>query len=166
VAETWVVNASPVIALARAGFEHLLTGPSRSVLLPQAVVEEIVAGPPNDPARVLLERGWASIATPKSIPTSVVEWGLGRGETQVLAIALETPGSTAVLDDAAARTAARAVGIPVIGTLGIVVRAKLQQEVASAAAVIVELRGAGFYLDDSVVHDVLHQVGEQWPPSM
>lgn len=162
--DIWIVNASPLIALAEVGCEHLLTALSPTVLVPTAVEAEILAGPLGDPAKTLLEHGWAKTIEPSMIPTSVIEWGLGSGESAVLAVALETPGSTAVLDDAAARTAARTLGVPVIGTLGIIVRAKQRQHLSSAAAVISQLKSAGLYLDDNMLRTVLQQVGETWPP--
>ena len=54
-----VVNASPLIALAEIGYEHLLSALAKSVLVPTAVEAEILAGPQGDPARRLLEHGWA-----------------------------------------------------------------------------------------------------------
>ena len=163
--DIWVVNASPLISLAEIGCEHLLTTLAPTVLIPTAVAAEILAGPPSDPARKLLELGWAQSIEPSSLPAIVIEWGLGSGESAVLAVALENPGSTAVLDDAAARTAARSMSIPVIGTLGIIIRAKQRQHLPSAAAVIAQLKSAGLYLDDNMIRTVLQQVGETWPPT-
>ena len=48
--DTWVLNASPVISLAKAGHLHLLYEVCREPLLPEAVAAEILAGPPSDPA--------------------------------------------------------------------------------------------------------------------
>ena len=53
--ETWIVNASPVIALAAIGREHLLTDLASKVLFPKAVELEVLAGPTNDSARKLFE---------------------------------------------------------------------------------------------------------------
>jgi hypothetical protein len=41
-AALWVVNASPLIALAKIGRLELLQGPSRTLLVPEAVAAEIV----------------------------------------------------------------------------------------------------------------------------
>ena len=49
--DIWVVNASPVIALAKVGQLHLLHDLCKELLVPEAVVAEILAGPPSDPAR-------------------------------------------------------------------------------------------------------------------
>ena len=49
---------------------------------------------------------------------------LDAGESVVLALALARPGSQAILDDRAARRRARALGVDLQGTLGLVLVAK------------------------------------------
>ena len=96
------------------------------------------------------------------ITPDLLEWGLGTGETAVLAIAMERSPATAVLDDAAARTCAKALGIEVIGTLGVVLRAKRNAIISSAADVLKALQVAGLRLDDNMVRFVLEGIGETW----
>jgi predicted nucleic acid-binding protein len=58
VSDVWIVNASSVIALAKVGRLHLLDDLCKELLVPEAVVAEILAGPPSDPARRAVENGW------------------------------------------------------------------------------------------------------------
>ncbi|MGD0652756.1 MAG: DUF3368 domain-containing protein [Thermoguttaceae bacterium] len=161
----WVVNASPVIALAKIDRLHLLHDLCWKLLIPEAVVAEILAGPAIDPARQALERGWIVEVAPHSIVPDLLEWGLGTGETAVLAVAMERKPATAVLDDAAARTCAKAFGIPVVGTIGLILRAKQKAIIPSAADLFRSLREAGFYMDDNLVRSALEGIGETWPAS-
>ena len=150
--DRWVANASPVITLAKAGHLALLTALATEVLLPEAVVAEVLAGPVTDPARQAVEEGWGTRVAVPRVPVAVLEWGLGAGET-------------AVLDDAASRRCARTLGIPSMGTLGVVIRAKHQGRIVSAAVVIGALRTAGLYVDDALMARVLREsVGEVWSP--
>jgi predicted nucleic acid-binding protein len=48
---------------------------------------------------------------------------LGRGESDAISLALEHPISTLLLDDRAARKIATALGLPLIGTVGILEKA-------------------------------------------
>jgi predicted nucleic acid-binding protein len=162
VSDVWVVNASPIIVLAKVDRLHLLRDLSKELLIPEVVATEVLAGPPSDPARHALERGWGPTITADQIAPDLLEWGLGVGETAVLAVAIERRPATAVLDDAAARTCARALGIEVIGTLGVVLRAKKKALIPSAADVLKSLRAAGFRLDDSTIRSALQGVGETW----
>lgn len=163
--EVWVVNASPIITLAKAGHLNLLTELADDVLLPDAVVNEILQAPVSDPARGIIEQGWGQRVSVADIPVMVLEWGLGAGETAVIAVAVERGESTAVLDDAQGRKCARAIGLPVIGTLGIVLRAKRMGHVESATGVLKDLRNSGLYLDDTTIALALQgSTGEEWQP--
>jgi predicted nucleic acid-binding protein len=165
VPDRWVVNASPLITLAKAGHLALLPLLAPALVIPEAVVREVLAGPVTDPARQALERGWGTHITVAQVPALLLEWGLGAGETAVLAVALAHRGWTALLDDAASRRCARTLGIPLLGTLGLVLRAKHQGHIASAAAVVQALRAAGLYVEDAFITTVLREsVGETWPP--
>jgi predicted nucleic acid-binding protein len=164
VRNVWVVNASPVITLAKAGHLALLTEMADEILLPEAVAAELLIASAADAARQAVAGGWGIRIPVREVPATVLEWGLGAGETAVLAVALVRGDCTAVLDDAAGRRCASTLGIPVIGTLGVVLRAKHQGRIASAARVMQDLRVAGLYLDDATIADVLqHSAGETWP---
>lgn len=162
--DIWVVNASPVIALAKVGRLQLLHDLCRELLVPEAVVAEILAGPPSDPARVAVQHGWGTTVAVDRIAPDLLEWGLGTGETAVLAVAMERKPATAVLDDAAARTCAKAQGIEVIGTLGVVLRAKKKAIITSAADVLKALQVSGLRLDNSMIRSALEGIGETWEP--
>jgi hypothetical protein len=64
VSDVWVVNASPVIVLAKAGFLRLLEELPTELLLPDAVAAEILVGPVDDPARKAVENGWGARVSP------------------------------------------------------------------------------------------------------
>lgn len=95
--------------------------------------------------------------------TDIIEWGLGPGESGVMTLARSMQG-IAVIDDGAARGAARALGVRLTGTLGLVLRAARLGRIASAAEVLEQLVDIGLRLKHVVVRDALAQVtGEAWP---
>ena len=85
---------------------------------------------------------------------------LGLGESQVLTLASGSSGARAVVDDLQARRCAESLGIPVIGTLGVVLRAKRKKLIPAARPVVVALRAAGLYVSDSLVEGALTHLGE------
>lgn len=149
--EFWVANASPLICLAKAGRLDLLDQPGVELLIPEAVTAEIAAGPEGDPARTAIAKGLGKEVHVEQVPVAVLEWSLGPGESAVLAAALEQPGRTALLDDAEARACAKALGIPLMGTLGIALRALHQGKPESAEQIIDEFKAAGLYLDERTI---------------
>lgn len=108
----------------------------------------------------MAEAPWLEIVSTPAVPQVILEWGLGRGESSVLAIALSHHGMEAIVDDLVGRKCARSLGIPVRGTLGIVLVAKKRGLIPSARSVMEDLIGAGLYLSPRVLADALSRVGE------
>lgn len=63
----------------------------------------------------------------------------------------------AVLDDMAARNCARACGVPVTGTVGLLLQAANADPSFSLKDGIQTVRDAGLYLSDSLMMKVLHR---------
>ena len=162
--DIWIVNASPVITLAKIHHLNLLELSGVQPILPDAVAMEIASGPTGDLARLAVEGGWGLRRSPKVASDKVIEWGLGAGETAVLSLAMDLPGATTIIDDGTARAAARSLGIMVMGTLGVVVRAKAQGKISSAGKLLRELKDNGLYMDETIIRLALSQMGESWPP--
>jgi predicted nucleic acid-binding protein len=156
-----VVNASPLIILAKAGYLDLLTVAGNPVHVPQAVVQEIRQGDPSDPAvQALSQHSWLIQVDPGLDSPALPPLKLGAGEKAVLTWALANPGTEAVLDDPAGRRAAKTLGIPCRGCLGLVVLARQQGAIASARQVLAQLQAAGLRLSDHLMKHALGLVGE------
>jgi predicted nucleic acid-binding protein len=124
-------------------------------------VRELEAGAHiHDTARVVRETSWLKIDEVVETPESIRMWDLGDGESAVLAWVISHPGSEAVVDDLQARRCAATLGLPVRGTLGLVITAKQRGKILAARSVIDELREAGMYLSDAVVNLALEKIGE------
>ena len=158
--EAWVVNASPLILLSRIGRLDLVERLASRILIPNAVIEELRAGDPKDPTAAAAVK-WATAYRVEDIDSvaSVARWDLGVGETQVIAQCVGT-SRWAVLDDRAARRCAGAHTVPVIGTLGVVLRAKARHQITGARPLVEQLIAAGMFLDDDFVDRVLASIGE------
>jgi len=154
-----VVNASPLIVLSRAGRLDLLHHFSARVVVPVAVAAEVAAHS-DEAARALASEAWLQQVPGGPVPDAISAWDLGAGESAVLAWALAHPGTVAVLDDYAARECAEVLGVPVRGTLGLVLAAKARGHVVAARPVIEELQRAGLYLSAGLVERVLSLVDE------
>jgi predicted nucleic acid-binding protein len=131
------------------------------VVIPEAAVLEIQRkGPANPAVQALARATWLTAVDPGPIPARIGAFGLGLGESAVLAYALVNPGSGAIVDDQAARNAAAALGIPHQGTLGVVLFAKTHGIISAARPIVEQLRQHGMFLSDNVMNQALSQVGE------
>jgi predicted nucleic acid-binding protein len=159
--ERAVVNASPLIFLSRAGLIALLRLISSEIIVPEAVASEIEVRGKSDPtAQTLANVSWLLVSQTPAVPAQIQAWGLGPGESSVLAWAHAHPGSEAVIDDLAARRCAGTLRIPVRGTLGLALIAKQRGQISSARQVLERLRHGGMYLSDNVMNRALALVGE------
>ncbi|HWO99226.1 MAG TPA: hypothetical protein VNL74_01185 [Methylococcus sp.] len=122
----WVVNASPLILLGKIGRLDLLGSLAASLAVPQSVIREIGAGSESG-ATAVATATWAQALAVADVPVpaSVAHWDLGAGDSQVIAHCL-AGDCVAVLDDGEARACAQSHGLPLIGTLGIILRARKQ----------------------------------------
>lgn len=157
-----VVNSGPIIALSSIRQLSLLHVLFSAVHVPAAVQHEVVAlGVGRPGCDELKQASWALHATldPPVDPLLLRE--LGRGEAEVISFAVRNPGLTAVLDDKRARRIARiAYGIPLIGTTGILVRAKRAGKLVAVKPAIEALQASGYFLSAFLVKEALRAAEE------
>ncbi len=156
-----VVNASPLIFLGNAGRLELLRVLGAShVVVPQPVFDEVIAGGHTDKAaRALSEAPWLERRLPPSVPGSIGAWDIGKGESSVIATALQESDVRVVIDDMTGRKCALAHGLAVVGTLGVVIAVHRQGRVDDPRRVLLELRTAGMWLSDAVIARALRIAG-------
>ncbi len=160
-----VVNASPLIVLSRLSRLDLLREPRPDVdvAVPQIVLEEVMRGEPDDPAVSLVPGAvaeWLSVIPTPRVHPALDLGGLDPGEIAVLSLALDHPGWEAVLDDRAARHEATRLGIPYIGTVGLILLGNRLGSVPSVRGALQTLRDAGMYISDALFRLALDQAGE------
>ena len=155
------MNASPLIYLTHVRLLDVLNEPGVPVVVPDRVMREIGAHGATDPAVIAVGAApWIQVVPDPMIPKLVVDYGLDAGESTVLALALEHPGSQAILDDLAARRCAGSLGIATQGTLGLMLVAKRLGLIPEVRPLMDTLRRAGFYVSDRLVQRVLRAAGE------
>lgn len=156
----WVVNASPLILLGKLRRLDLLAMLAPSLVVPEAVVREVSAGAGRD-AATAASVAWAQERMRPDVPvvSSVSSWDLGAGESQVIAHCLAST-AVAVLDDGEARACAQAHDLPLIGTLGVILRAHKLGLIPAARPLIEELVNAGSFLDRALVERELAKLNE------
>lgn len=158
----WVVNASPLILLGKIGRLDILARICPTFVVPAAVATEVAAGPSRDPARQWMKskEGQEHVVDDTPAQPDVLAWGLGFGETAVISHAIAHAGSVAALDDLAARTCAGSYGLSVIGSLGLLLKAKDLSLIAALKPEIQRLMKVGSQLHPALVQKALALAGE------
>ena len=157
----WVVNASPLILLGKVDQLQLLRNQSDELIIPHGVAQEVRVQPEGERLfEQLLSPPVARIESEVAIPQEVAVWNLGHGESEVLAQAMVKRPSRVVVDDLEARRCAETLGVGVIGTLGVVLRARRKGLISAARPVVTRLREVGLYVSDDLVEKVLAHLNE------
>lgn len=153
-----VGDASVFIALERIGATELLLTIYGEVHVPSAVWLEVFASEqsPRRPAPAWVVRHEAPAATPAAVPLA----GLDAGETEAIQLALSLGADLLLIDESAGRVAARQLGIPNTGVLGVLATAKRRGLLERVAPQIAKLQAAGFWLSEALVKRVLRDLGE------
>jgi predicted nucleic acid-binding protein len=160
-ASNLVVNASPIILLAKIDGLHLLQALGEEILVPRTVIDEVRAGGVVEAALDRDEvRGWLTTVEDVNIPASILEWDLGPGESQVIGLVMQHGDMWAVLDDRRARRCAEAHGVRHLGTLGVTLACKRRGVIPEVKPLLDRLRQTGMYLDDELYAHVLSRAGE------
>ena len=160
-ADRWVVNASPVILLGQAGVIHLLPLLCDELVVPAGVVAEVQQGRMADAGRAWLAgEGGRFVRSAPPLHAALAAWSGGAGEAEVISWALAHSGFVAVLDDRAARRLAARQGVPVVGSLRVIVKAKELGLIPSARPTLEKLRGSGAYVSDDLIDRAIALAGE------
>ena len=145
--ELIVCNTSPLFYLHRLGQLGLLRTLYSRIAVPEAVVTELRAGREHgEDAPDLDEMDWIEVH-PVRVPQLIaLITDFGPGEAEVLALAMENPGSLVILDDRLARTVAKGRGLRVTGTAGVLLKAKHDGALPAVAPLLADLARLGFRL--------------------
>lgn len=158
-----VADAGPLIHLAGIGQLDLIRRLSPSVLVPESVYREVVVGGAGLPGAVEVESAeWITVVTASRVEVvdALVAGGLHRGESEAIALAVERRADQLLIDERQGRLTAEGLGIPVIGSIGILIAAKARGEVHAVAPLLEALRTSGLWLSDALVTRVLTAIGE------
>ncbi len=160
-----VVDSSVLISLAAGEQFQLFRTFYTTIYIPPEVWHEVCDTPKPYGSTEVQEAhsaGWLLVQVPGQLrPVTDLNLNLQAGETQALALALELPGALLIVDDTQGRRAAQLLGIAFTGTLGVLLRAKLEGRISSLRTVLDRLRArTTFWLGEVVQEAALKRAGE------
>lgn len=160
-----VADSGPLIALARLGLLALPQQLFAEVLVTATVWGEVTGAPSRGEHADLhaaRQRGWLKVVDdPAAIAAIFSSPLLDKGERTALSLSLSLAGSCDVLiDERRGRLAAEAAGLNVLGTLGLLVRARQLDLIGPVRPLAERLLGSGYHLARALVEKTLTAVGE------
>ena len=85
---------------------------------------------------------------------------MARFGREAIALTLEVNADLLLMDELAGRRTATSLGMRVMGTLGVLLRAKAQELIPAVGPLIDQLLVTGFYVDDELAERVRRTAGE------
>lgn len=144
-----VVDSTCLIGLERIGRLDILSALLDPVLAPPAVVLEFGSQP-----------AWLTLECPESAGTvAALKLAVDAGEAEAIALAYEL-SCRVILDDRKARRVALQLGIPVTGTVGLLLRAKHAGSLPALLPLLDALDANQFHVSRALRAEALRLAGE------
>lgn len=152
-----MTNTTPLITLAGIELLELLPRLYGEIWAPRVVVDEYqVKAPPTEPD--LTQASWLKVIDGVSIdPTLPL---LDAGEAAALSLAQMSGARLVLLDERKARRIATRMGLPIAGTLAVLLRAKQQGIIAVLRPYIIQMQNQGRRFHPDLITRLLTEAGE------
>lgn len=156
-----ITNNTPLVALWSVGKLELLRELFGEVWAPQAVCDEFLAAEPALRQATLESSPWIHCISLQDPQHVAVYIGIDRGESEVLALAEESEPRLVIMDELRGRRYAKRLGLPLTGTLGILLLAKERGLISAVEPLTEALLKAGLYLTPELIEKALTLAGER-----
>lgn len=155
-----ISNTTPLIALSGINLLSLLQDLYTEVWIPREVESEFLAIDETIHREMLNNSPWIKTVDLTNLDNAPIYTDLDPGEAGVFALASEHDVQLVILDDQKARREAENIGLPVTGTVGVLLEAKEKGLINTIKPLLLALRENGLYLSNSVIVDALREAGE------
>lgn len=157
-----VSDASPIRALDHLGLLALCRDLYGSVVVPEAVQQELLQSTTTCRALEITDYAWFEVRRPLINPHDLgVPTDLDAGEIDAIGLALELNADLVLIDERKATDVARSLGLTTIGVLGVLLEAKrgslLKHVMPCVDRLIAE---QGFFVSRSVRERIAQLAGE------
>ena len=158
-----VSDTSPISNLFTIGCLEIMQKLFGTVILPQAVYTELlVLAEKGRDISEIVSAGWIEVRTAQDrVEVARLLTLLDAGESEAIVIAHEIKAELVLMDDSKGRKIAKAEGLYVVGTLGLLLEAKKRNIIDLVMPIVDDLRvRAHFRISDVLYQEVLTQSNE------
>ena len=153
-----VSSATPLIAFARANRPDILHKLYGEITVPEAVLAEIEREPVRTHVR---DASWIRVVpVGDSSERKMFSAKLHAGEVEVMILARELRADLLLMDDNAAKKTAKFLGFAVVGSFGILLKAKREGVITEVRGLMDSMIADGLYASPGFRQMVLEEAGE------
>ncbi len=156
--ERIVINTSPLIALGKMQAFSVIEQLPYEFCCPPQVETELLNGmalghPVTRPA-------WVTVLPLQAPLTPFASIALDDGEAAVIQLALEQQLNRVCIDETKGRRAALSLGLQIVGSLGLLGKAKTEGIISAVRPFIMQAQQRGLHYNANLITDFLHALGE------
>jgi predicted nucleic acid-binding protein len=159
--QNWVFDTSPLIVLGKAELLTTISPLASTWFIPEGVVQEVSQKSDIEPLLQQLSEKAQIERQNVEIKSVVASWNLGDGESEAITLAMENSEYGVILDDLQARKCATILNLPLMGSLGLIVKAKKEGLLEVVKPTFEKLIASGLYVDHQLIEKVLTSIGEK-----
>lgn len=154
-----VSNTGPIIGFSLIGRLEVLQHLFESVFIPPEVRSELVASP-HKLRRFTIPK-WITVKKTRSLPDPLLSVVLDCGEAAVINLARHIGVNEVLIDERKGRKVAHSVyGLKVVGTAGVLIRAKQSGLVDNVGDLLKEMKRMGYWIHDDIIAAAAQAAGE------
>ena len=147
-AKVIISDTSCLIVLSKIGKIELLKDLYQEIVITKEVKSEFGNTLPS----------WILISEAKDkLKQKELETKLDKGEASSITLALETPGSTLIIDELKGRKIAQSLQVDIIGTIGVVLLGNKKGLIIDVIGTILRIVNSGFRLSDKLLNKIIKE---------
>ncbi len=156
-----ISNTTPIITLLGIGKLDLLKDMYQKVVIPQAVYLEIEAGKDKSFYMDLKQISWIEIKhVQNQALVQHIQIILDKGEAETIALAEELKADIILLDERLARNYAMMRNLIIVGTFGVLLKAKDLGIIGEVKSLLEKAQNNGIRISQKIVEIVLREANE------
>ena len=158
-----VSDTSPISGLIAIGKLEILKSVFGEIIIPDVVYNEIKAMKELIKSNPPFENiDWIKIKSIHDYKTfEFLKNQLDEGEAQAITLANELHSDFLLIDERKGREVAQAMGIKIIGLIGVLVKAKRENHIQLVKPILDELIKTGFWIESKLYTEVIESVNEK-----
>jgi hypothetical protein len=156
-----VSNTTPILSLLKLNRIDLLQQLYEQIYIPTAVYKEVEAGKAKGYYKNLSKIDWINIIEIQNKQAVKYFLDLDSGEAEAIVLATELNADLILIDEILGRFYAKHADLKIIGTIGILIKAKKKGLIDELKPLLEELMQKGVWIKDSLKNEILKLIGEE-----
>jgi len=155
-----ISNTTPIISLLKLNRLDLLQQLYNEIYIPVAVYREIEDGKAKIYYKDLSKFDWIKIVDINDKKSVKYFLDLDKGEAEAIVLATECNADLIILDERLGRFYAKHAELKVTGTIGVLVKAKMEGIINAVRPLLDELIEKDVWISDKLKREILQKIGE------